>query len=203
MNVAFLTISAVIGSAVSYLAYREAAVLLQANIADRLSGLAIRRALDVDDWVERQRRELRFIANTPGVASDAAQLAAARQRGITPTDADREWLRRLMSSASELAIAADELQVLSAVGGEVLASTDRAQVGTYRVSDQFFTEGRKGSYISSVYPSPLTGRPALPISTPLSDIRHRAIAVLAAQPKLPRVEEVFEQRSRGYNVDAY
>ncbi len=203
MIVAFLTISAVIGSAVSYLAYREAAGLLRANIADRLRGLSVRRALDVDDWVDRQRHALRFIANTPGVNSDAAQLAAARQRGITPTDADRERLRRLLNSASELAIAADELQVLSAVGGEVLASTDRAQVGTYRVSDQFFTEGRKGSYISSVYPSPITGRPALSISTPLRDSSHRAITVLVANLKLQRVDELLQQKSPGFNVDVY
>ena len=203
MIVAFLTISALIGSAVSYLAYREAAGLLQANIADRLTGLSVRRALDVDEWVNRQRSELRFVANTPGVASDAGRLAAERQRGITPTNADRERLRRFLKSGAELAIAADELQVISAVGGEVLASTDPAQVGTYRISDQFFTEGRKGSYMSNVYPSPMTGRPALSISTPLRDSSNRVIAVLAAHLKLQRVEELLEQKSPGFNVDVY
>jgi PAS domain S-box-containing protein len=203
MVAGFLTVSTVVGAALALLVYHEAADALRLNISNRLEGVSVRRVADVNHWVAEQRELLRFVGGIPSLASDASTLAAARQAGRPADVAVRDRLTRLLDSAKANGVAANELTVLSAVGGEVLASTVPTHVGGYRVEDPYFTEGLKGPYVQNIYPSPLNGRPTFTASTPVRDAGGRVVGVLVAHLTLREIDELLMQSGSGFPVEVY
>jgi PAS domain S-box-containing protein len=77
----------------------------------------------------------------------------------------------------------------------VIASTDPQRIGDYRVNDLFYSRGQSETFIQNVYTSPVTGRPALTIATPLVDPRGRTRAVLAAHLDLAQVDRLIADRT--------
>ena len=53
--------------------------------------------------------------------------------------------------------------------GSVAISTDPAQVGQDKTTDDYFTEGEKGTYVKSIYVSPVTHKVSYALSSPILD----------------------------------
>ncbi len=173
---------------------------LRDQVLDRLKTVAFMKEGELNRWVEEMRTDLVFIAQLPQLRGDAAVLQAPRG----PADAAaRAQMEALLDSAQATALDMDEVFVLSAVGGEVLASTDRRRIGEYRVNDLFFTRGRTGTFIQNVYLSPGTGRPTVTIATPIR-AGGTTIAVLAGHLNLERIDRILQERSGlGATGEAY
>src|SRR5262249_55559262 len=109
-----------------------------------------------------------------------------------------------LDTARTLTLDMEEVFVVAAVGGRVLASTDRNRVGDYRTSELFFMRGREGTFIQNVYPSPLTGRPTMTVATPLRGPDGRVVAVLAGNLNLTQIDHFLAARSGlGTRGEAY
>ncbi|HEY7698882.1 MAG TPA: ATP-binding protein, partial [Vicinamibacteria bacterium] len=113
-------------------------------------------------------------------------------------------IESLLESASDSLDDLEELFLLSAPGGEVVASTDLRRIGDYRVNDLFYSRGKSETFIQNVYTSPVTGRPALTIATPVVDEDGRTTAVLAAHLELAEVDRLVADRTGlGTTGEAY
>ena len=102
-----------------------------------------------------------------------------------------------------------ELMVLSNVGGRIAYSTEVAHEGSYRVQDEFFVSGREGTFVQGVYPSPLTLRPTVTVSTPLRSENLETFGILAALLDLEALDRLMQRRAglgvsgETYLVDSY
>ncbi len=196
----FLTLAATISVVTAFAVYEQAASALGANVTDRIREIADRRASDVDRWVRQQRDLLVYISMVPSVVDDATQLAAA---STAAQGAVRARFVQQMGAVMRAGLAAREVQLLSVPGGKVVASTDSVQDGTYRTSDPFYIEGRKGPFVQNIYPSPITSRPMFSMATPLRDARGAVAGVLAAHLNLRQMDSLLTEESRDFTVEVY
>ncbi len=195
-----LAVSALAVALVTLLVYRQHSSGLQEVVMDRLAGIADARVADVDRWVNDELSGLGFVANLPLVANDievlqhtgpAADLALAR-------------LTNTLVAASHGRIGTENIFVLSAIGGRVVASTDSRQVGSYHTSELYFERGLEGPFIQDVYPSARTGRPALTVAVPVRRQGDTAVAaVMVANLDLRRMDQLVVQPEGPLPVEVY
>jgi PAS domain S-box-containing protein len=186
---------------VAGVAYWRARASLETAILDRLRAVAVVKEGELAFWIDEQRGDLVFIAGVPTVRKSAARLAGFP---APPEALDAAGIAALFDSARAVTLDMAEVFLLAARGGRVLASTDPAHVGTYRVSELFFTRGRHETFVQNVYPSPETGRPTLTVATPVRAPDGRTVAVLAGHLDLSRVDLILKERTGlGATGEAY
>ncbi|MDQ7835252.1 MAG: diguanylate cyclase [Humidesulfovibrio sp.] len=169
--------------AASYLVGR--AFLRQAAV-DRLQSASRQKETDLGLWIEERLRDLQFVGAT----------VARQYAGKAGLD-ERETQRLLSHLRDYMAAQADvrEVLVLAPTGGRVLLSTDPAQVGGYRASYNYYTQGRQGATVQSVYPSPESLRPTITVSMPLKDESGELLGVLAVHLGLERIDQIIRSRA--------
>ena len=197
----FLTVSVLTVGFVALVAFVEARRALHEAIADRLMTVAVDKEGEVVRWVDQQRDLAVFLADLPVLRDDAMKLKLApAQRAIDARERIEKLLRGAIGARSDLA----ELSLLSSVGGEVIASTNPARLGNYRVNDLFYTRGKTETFIQNVYTSPVTGRTELTIATPIFDAAGTTIAVLAGHLDLAYLDRLMADRTGlGSTGEAY
>ncbi len=186
---------------VAGVAYLRARASLETAILDRLRAVAVVKEGELAFWIDEQRGDLAFIAGLPTVRKAAALLTG---NPAPPEALDAAGIAALFDTARTATLDMEEVLLLSARGGRVLASTDPSHVGAYRVSELFFTRGRHETFIQNVYPSPETGRPTLTVATPVRAPDGRIVAVLAGHLDLSRVDAILQERTGlGATGEAY
>jgi PAS domain S-box-containing protein len=199
----FLTVSLLTVGFVAIVAFSEARTALRDAIIERLQAAAVQREAELNRWVTRRRENLVFLAGISELRRDA-EVAGASAWAPADRGAARGRIESLLKSASNSLEDLEELFLLSCPGGEVVASTDLRRVGDYRVNDLFYSRGKSETFIQNVYTSPVTGRPALTIATPVLDERGRPLAVLAAHLDLAYVDRLLAERmGLGTTGEAY
>ena len=172
----FLTLSSITVALVAAAAFQLARSSLRAAAFDRLAAVAADKEGELNQWLVEREGDVVFLAGIRSMQEGAAALASGRSaRGGPVHDDVQAMLDSLRGKIREL----EDVSLLSAIGGMVLLSTDSTQVGSYRVSELFFHEGREGTFVHNVHSSPRTGRPAITIATPVpwcsgSRIAHRS-----------------------------
>jgi len=199
----FLTVSLLTVGFVAIVAFSEARSALRSAVIDRLQASAADREDELNRWVEGRRQSLIFLASISELREDAAIMAGSPS-GLQELGSARGRIESLLGSASASLGDLEELFLLSSPGGEVVASTDVRRIGDYRVNDLFYSRGKSETFIQNVYTSPVTGRPALTIATPVVNDRGRTEAVLAAHLDLAHVDRLVADRTGlGTSGEAY
>jgi PAS domain S-box-containing protein len=198
----FLTVSLLTVGFVAIFAFSEARSAIRHAVVERLKATAAEREAELNGWVARRRASLIFFARLSEVRESAAALL-----GDLPGEASqpaRARLEALFQSASETLGDLEELCLLSVPGGRVVVSTDSRRIGDYRVNDLFYEQGKRETFIQNVYTSPVTGRPALTIATPVQGENGRTRAVLVAHMDLAQVDRMIADRNGlGVTGEAY
>lgn len=194
----FLTVSVLTVVFVAVVAFFEARHALREAIVVRLETVALEQERELNRWVDLQRDLIVFLSQLPQLREDAELLTAHSSEDA------RERITALLVSAvgsrSDLA----ELALLSSVGGEVLAATTDDNLGGYRASELFYASGKRGTFVQNVYTSPVTGRPAITIATPVKDDSGRTIAVVAGDLDLAYIDQLTADRAGlGRTGEAY
>ena len=197
----FLLLSLLIVALAGYLAFVGARRALEQSVFDRLSMVADLEEGQLRQWVGSQRREVVFLASLPGLRGHAAALLGDSSE--SPVNAVQDRLRALLTSTVELKPGLKEIAVLSGQGGKIVVSSNPDHEGEYRVRDSFFLQGRAGTYVQNVYPSPLEFKPTLTISTPLSAPDGRPLGVLAAHLNLDQLDRMVHRAGLGDTGEAY
>ncbi len=199
----FLLLSLLIVALAGYLAFIGARRALERAVFERLSVVAGLEEGQLRHWVEGQRREVVFLTSLPGLRDQAEALLEDDLSPGTSRDAAYDRLHGLLAPVVELKPSLKEILLLSDVGGEIVISTNPAHEGEYRVRDSFFIQGRIGTYVQNVYPSPLEFKPTLTISTPLLAPGGHRLGVLAAHLNLDELDRMVDDAGLGDGGDAY
>ncbi|RMG94466.1 MAG: GAF domain-containing protein [Chloroflexi bacterium] len=209
----FLLISLASTIAVGALSYYLARESLTQSVFDRLTTIANLKESELKRWVNEQTEEVVFIADTPELQTAVSQLVPLVTNDIPPTDPAYQALHddiqaRLVNLANHKE-SISEIFILTSVGGKIIVSTNPEHEGLYRVNDTYFRKGKFETFVQNVYPSPLTGKPAMTISTPLFDSEGKKIAVLAAHLNLSEMDEIVQtpeslaETGESYLVDKF
>ncbi len=199
----FLAMAAAVVAFVALAAFLRARATLRTQVLGRLEAVALDKEGDLNLWIDDQVGDLAFLASLEAVRADAERLA-----GLPETARDAAALRAslvaLLDTARARTLDMDEVFVLAPVGGRVVATTDPARLGDYRVSDLFFRRGLTGSTVQNVYASPLTGRPTITVAAPVRGADGRPVAVLAGHLRLSRIDRILAERTGlGATGEAY
>jgi PAS domain S-box-containing protein len=199
----FLTVSLLTVGFVAIVAFSEARRALRDAVIERLQAAAAEKENQLNRWVEQRRESLKFLASISELTKDSA-IVVHHPSGSGQIGSARGHIESILESASASLGDLEELFLLSCPGGEVVASTDPRRIGDYRVNDLFYSRGQSETFIQDVYTSPITGRPALTIATPLVDEDGRTRAVLAAHLDLAHVDRLIADRTGlGATGEAY
>ena len=199
----FLTVSLLTVGFVAIVAFSEARSAMRDAVVERLQAAAADREAELNRWVERRRESLVFLSGISELRRDAA-IVAGSPSGSSELGGARGRIEALLGSASASLGDLEELFLLSCPRGEVVATTDLRRLGDYRVNDLFYSRGKSETFIQNLYTSPVTGRPALTIATPVVDARGRTEAVLAAHLDLAHLDRLVADRTGlGASGEAY
>src|ERR671933_665845 len=199
----FLLLSLVTVSLVGYVAYTQAAEALKLAVFDRLSAVADVKQGELNRWVDDEVRKVVVLAGLPEVRAQVGALVA-QPEGDSGYAAAHAALGAYLGALARGEPELQELFVLSDTGGKILVSTDPSHEGQYRVTDRYFTQGKAGTFVQNVYPSPITLTPTMTIATPLLDQNGRRLGVLAVHLSLKRMDEIIQERiGVGVSNEAY
>ena len=204
----FLLLSLMVIALAGALAFLGAREALRQSVVDRLTVFATLEKDQLYRWVEHQRQDVTFLAAVPEVRLFAETMLAEDVSEVA-FQAAYARLQDYLTSVLTLKPDFQEIMILTDVGGQILLSTDPSQEGAYRVRDSFFIEGRKGTYVQNVYPSPLTFEPTLTIAAPLRNLIGERLGVLAVHVNLEEVDRIIQGRAglgntgETYLVDKY
>ena len=168
-------------------AFFQAKHALEKSVVDRLEVSATLKKHALIEWLGEQRAEF-------GLLADLQTLRSLSRELLRPDEPDPRnaaafhQLDDLLTALVEKKNGWQELFLLSEKG-EVLISTAKEYEGEYRVLERFFVEGKKGPYIEKLYPSPITFKPTITLSTPLDP------GVFAIHLDLEGPHEVIVERS--------
>lgn len=209
----FLVLSLTTTGIVAVVTYRRVRNTLTQAVFDQLTAVSRLRENNLIRWLDEQRYDLLFInqlLEEKSPALDLLQLEAA-QTSRSNADYQRAYkeLTELLQITQSAEATFSELFILTESGGKIVVSTQPAHEGEYRVLDSYFVQGRSNTYIQTVYPSPINGKPTLTISTPLRDRTGVVWGVLAAHLDLAEMDELVTEQidiieiGETYLVDAY
>ncbi len=204
----FLILSLISVGLMGTLAYLLARRSLRSSVDNQLNSVATLKEEEFNRWVRDQRQDVVLISRLPEVERWARTLLSEEPGSRSYQDAYEmlsQHLSTLLSYKSDL----QEIFIMTDVGGQVIISTESLQEGEYHVTASYFTNGRLGTYIQNVYPSPVTGKPTMTIATPMIDEQGQVIGVMGVHLNLNRMNDIILQRAglgpqgETYLVDRY
>lgn len=197
----FTALSVLVVVLTAAVVYTRTRALIQEALLDRLESIADDKQGELNLLVEHQQGDLTFLASLPELRQEAARLAADPEG--TAAGALRAHITAKLDSARTADMELEELFLLAALGGRVLASTNPGNVGDYRVDDPYFGSARQRLTVTNVYTSPRTGRPTLTVAVPVAGSRG-PVAVLAGHLDLTRIDAILARRDGTWmSAEAY
>lgn len=176
------------------LVYSRANTTLRETIFDKLESVADVKGQTLNGWVEGLLKQVVVIAETfsfYGVGDIQGDDPARRE-------AVRADIEKILESVLENQPSIEEIALLSSVGGEVLLSTTRENIGKHFVYNQYYVEGKRGPHIQEVYPSPETLKPTLTLSAPVYHRDGSLAGVVAAHLALDYLDgNILQQQGLG------
>ncbi len=209
----FLILSLATTGIVAYVTYIQARRTLTQSVFDQLTAVAQLKERNLIRWADTQRQDTLLITRLLEEKSPVLHLLQMEAQQ-TPNTIDAyesahqqliAFLQILHQDKSTFA----EILILTATGGKIIASTQPVHQGEYRVLDTYFVQGKLDTFVQKVYPSPVTGKPTLTISTPLRDEAGTVWGVLAVHLNLDEMDALVmehmgtEETGETYLVDAY
>lgn len=191
----YLLLSLLTVSLVGFIAYGQARQHLEQSVYERLNALISFKEGELDRWIEDQKQDVVLLARSPDLLTSTQPLLSQSESN---PEVRAAYDRLLSNLQSILKARADwrEISILSSKGGEILLSTNKDFEGQYRVTDSFFVQGKAGTFVQNVYPSPITAKPTMTISTPVVDLRsNETTGVLAVNLNLDRMDAIIQDRT--------
>ena len=189
----FLLLSLVIVSMVGYLAYVEATGTLKQSVFDRLDAVSALKEDEFNHWVDDQIQNVIMIAWLPAVREQTETLLSTRSSDPAHTMAYTSLSEYLNLDVTPTSYS-EETFILD-LNGTVVLSTDKTHEGQSLASAPFFSEGLSKTFVQTVYPSSLNGKPIITVVTPLFDPQGRRLGELASHLSLARIDRIIMERT--------
>ena len=204
----FFLLSSVIVILLGVISYKFFIKDIKQAIIEELNAIATLKEGVLIRWVSDQRQDVVQMVNLQYFRDKARVLFSSDENSPEYKAAYSSILTHLYYA---LQYNPDLLEIflLSEKGGEVVLSTEPSSEGNYRVQDTFFIEGREKTFVQTVYPSAVTLKPTMTISTPLYDNSNKLVGVLAANLNLDQMDRIIQEptglgkRGETYLVDRF
>ncbi|GAB4381886.1 MAG: hypothetical protein Kow00121_41290 [Elainellaceae cyanobacterium] len=191
----FLLLSLVTVSLVGYIAFRQARTALEQSVFERLNASAAFKEGELNRWVNDQEQDVMLLARSPLLVAQAETMIAQAELNPEVQEAYDQlsaYLRNIITARRDW----QDISLLSVEGGKIFISTNPSFEGQYRITDRYFLEGQKRTFIQNVYPSPITAKPTMTIATPLVIPElAETIGVLSVNLNLERMDEIVQDRT--------
>ncbi|SHJ51501.1 PAS domain S-box-containing protein [Desulfatibacillum alkenivorans DSM 16219] len=177
-----------IGIAVSsFFSWIQARTTVEKVVYDELQAAASVKRADLQEWVERQRKQIVLMSQLPDVRILCEDLAPD---GDGPVFVEaQEYLRGLLNSVTSSVPGLAEVFILSWEKGKVLVSTNESHEGLDRSGQAYFEMGRDGVFLQNLYLPEGESFPAMTVSAPIKDSQGETLAVLAGRLNLDDMNE--------------
>ena len=167
---------------------------LKAAITSELLSTAIEKQATLNNWVSEHLADLVTITQHSDLVAEIEKLADP----LSTTDSTIA-LRGDILNDLQLHTGSgknfSELMIIAADSGQVLLSTDPISEGTFKEDQPFFTNGKKGAFIQTLYFSPSLFAPAMTVSAPLLSTNGRLLGILAGRLNLAEMQAIIERRT--------
>jgi signal transduction histidine kinase/CheY-like chemotaxis protein len=188
----FLLISLIVLSLVGVAAYIQATEMLKQSVFDRLDAVATMKEDGLNRWIDDQIQNVVLIAWLPELQDEFA--AIINENGTEQHSSSYQNLSQLLQQVLTHTSYTEEIFLLDQ-SGKVVFSTNASHEGYSFENFSFFNQGLSKTYVQTIYPSPLTGRPVIMIVTPVFDLHGRRTGILASHLSLERVDRILLERS--------
>lgn len=190
----FLLVSTISTAAIGLFAYYLAEQTLTDRIYDQLNSVAIIKEEELYKWVAQQQAASTYVGELNHIQAAAQTLLQLELADLPPDHSiyaqARETMTDYLRDVSSHNPAFLEMLVMTKTGGKVVASTNEAHVGQYRVHDTYFKEGLAGPFTQKPYISPHNGRPAMSVSRPIRDEAGKVLGVFAIHLNLTDIDNI-------------
>ena len=189
----FLLLAVIPLAIVGLIAYYQGQQALRDNVLNHLTTTATLKEDEINRWVESMKLDVQLLAQVPAVQEGAVQLLALDQESdefLAAYEALHVYLKSMVAGKPDFM----EILLLKGVGGQVVLATNPEHEGGYEVTSSFFTEGRKGLYVQSIYPSATLNKPAMTVSLPVKAEGGEVLGVMAVHLNLDRLDAIMLER---------
>jgi signal transduction histidine kinase len=160
-------------------------------IQAHLNSVSILKANQMNYFVDYEQDELVTFSNDEGLRDAVAGISA---RNGAEKDLYEARLREILTSHLNSSQEDFLNSFIIDQYGTISVSTDPAQEGKV-VSEPFFSEGKKGSYIQNFYYDPVRTGPSMTMSAPINDKDGRLLGVLAGNINIEKLSDIMVERS--------
>jgi PAS domain S-box-containing protein len=189
----FLIFSLLIVSLVGSIAYFQATRSLTRSVDDRLDAVATIKEDVLNNWVEDQTQDVVMIAGNPGIRKQSAILFSSPATSPERDQAYTELAGFLHPVVSRTTYT-EEIFIID-LNGTIAVSSDTSHERQSVAPDQYFSEGRSGTFSTTAYPSNPGEKPSIVIATPLFDMEGKRIGVLASRLSLTHIDRIIVERT--------
>ena len=190
----FLVLAVAPLALVGFLAYEISRRAIEQEIINHLVSTNLLKASELNRWIADNERSIEDLAQRPLVRKYAAVLATHAKAVPGYQEAhDRliaDHLKPRLRFGGFL-----EFFIICPRHGLVLASNNERQEGKYRNTEQYYTEGKKETYLEGVYYSTSLEQLAMTVGTPITDQNGKLISVLAGRLDLGELSKIVSQQS--------
>ena len=192
----FLLLSLVTIGIVSGVAFFRARESLKQSAFNQLSVAATLKEDEIARWFEDQQRDFLLTTQFP-------QVQAGFKILLTRKPSDRDYrdakavLRRYLTEVASVKPNLQEIYVLDR-SGKVKISTNQSREGQYEVVANltyFERVNLAESFAPIFYVSPVTGKPAVTLATPLRDETGDRLGLLSVHLNLQRIDRIVRERT--------
>ncbi len=159
-----------------------------------LSDMAVTKTDTLQRWQSDQRRVVEMFALVPTIRDEADALMTLDSGSLAWQEA-HDVLALLMDMIASHEPYIDEMLLLGPADGRVWVSSVPQHEGLYRAGDAFFVYGRRGTYVSGLYPWPVSRQTMATISTPVLSPDGRLVGVLAVHLNLSYLQRLLNDAS--------
>jgi len=194
LTLVFLLFIAFTISGLSLLSYQYGQNMLLATTRDQLRGVIAVKERTILSWVEEEKRFAELLSNIP-LVSELSEVI------LTVHELDPHYkvsyvsLKKYLDSLQQNMPGLLQVSILSTQGGREILSTNNNLVGTYHLTDSFFTRGREKTYVQRIHFSQRLNRVVQIIATPLQNSEGAPIGVLYIVMDPGQISEIVNENT--------
>jgi methyl-accepting chemotaxis protein len=187
----FLLLSILPVMALGFFSFESSRRTIEKDLENHLASINKLKESEFERWINANAAFLRSIAQRPLVKAYTFDLVNLEKDSPQFQETlEILILDHLVANTHEQG-SFSELSILDPLDGEIIASSEKAQMGKFREYKTYFIHGQNQTYIDQIEYQITAEEPVLHISTPILDADGSLIAVLVGHVDLATLSEII------------
>ena len=177
LTAVFLLFIIVTCSGLSFLAFKYGQQILLSTTRDQLKSVIAVKEKAIVSWVHEEKRFAEMLSQIP-LVNELSDIILTFHELDPHYKVAYESLKNYLNSLPKNIPNLLRVSILNTEGGREILSTDDKLVGTYHLTDSFFTRGREYTYVQRIHYSQKYKRIVQIVATPLKNANGTLLGVL-------------------------